>query len=498
MFSTLKLWLPILVVFQNVVRRTGASGDRPALRRLAEEPRDIVRQVRVARPVIPNAVQAQRLTQSATIILDGMVQAFLARPTFRDDELRCTEEQIETLAKGVMKASARTVLELSAALEPKGAKRLAYAASLDIATCKAPCPLPAISEGLVSIIQLQGALADRCMQGRSLDTFNLAENHLRNLSYVGGAIIANGADIIAELKDALRAFRSGNLHTFGEDIGRAWRKVLLSNVHHLPRSREASQSTSRGLVEGFFINNLQLSHVHAQGALDLHKCINGQNERFFAEVWDVAWLFFEKVTALRPSKTADQQWKAVLGVVLADLPSAMRYCGLDKAQEVSFTHSIKALEKLDFRVDVHKRTVQTPEVSVDLAQAIDNWSHHRWHDFGVDLGKVLQELVLLVFPPVYSRDYAVREATRLEAIRLGASHLILDHVREAARAFQTPLIALLTAGLLVSVAVTSRVMRGITRLRASHCERLPTSDIEGGDDDGADDYDGSISEPANE
>lgn len=417
------------------------------------------------------ATDKHKLTAAATTILNGMIKAFLARPELPEDELRCTQRHIGSFARDLLKASEQTVMELSAMLEPLGIKDQN---SKDNITKPKEKPLPAISNGLATIIHLQGKLADACKEGRSLDAFNLAEHHLRNLSYVGGHLVANGADIIPELKDALKAFADGKFRTFGEDIGRAWRKVLLSKISDLPENKKALQLTSQGLVEGFLSSDVHIVGKHNGGhevIVDLHRCINGQNERFFQEVWDAAWLFFEKVASISPE--SDQRWKAVLAVVLADLPDAVRYCGFDKAQEARLVQVMKTLQKLRFRVDAKHRTVHTSEVSVDLAQAVDHWTHKKWSDFGKDLGKLLQELVVLVFVPSYSQEYSVESIARQPA-PVGMTQLLFICLAGA--------VALISATFLLRV-----VARGTMASRSQdiRCEPLATSDIEDGDAENA-------------
>jgi hypothetical protein len=238
--------------------------------------------------------------------------------------------------------------------------------------------------------------------------FDLAAHHLRNLSYVGGHLVVNGADIIPELKDAVAAFRADRLHTFGEDLGLAWRKVLLSRIGRLtkPRDQAAVRKTSLGLVKGFFGNNVRLEWISSHKGrpnefeIDLDQCTNGANEKFFEEVWDAAWLFFEKI-ATSEGIASNREWQSLLMVILADLPTAMRYCGITKKQEAFVIKSLKALERLRFNVDPANRKVHTREISVDLSQAVEHWTAQRWEAFGSDLGQMLQELVLLAFPQAY-------------------------------------------------------------------------------------------------
>jgi hypothetical protein len=228
------------------------------------------------------------------------------------------------------------------------------------------------------------------------------------LSYVGGHLVVNGADIIPELKDAVAAFRADKLHKFGEDLGLAWRKVLLSKIGRLtkPRDQAAVRETSLGLVKGFFGNNIRLEWISSHKGrpnefkIDLHQCTNGANEKFFEEVWDATWLFFEKI-ATSKGMASNREWQSLLMVILADLPTAMRYCGITKEQEAFVIKSLKRLERLRFDVDPAHRKVHTREISVDLSQAVEHWTAQRWEAFGNDLGKMLQELVLLAFPQAY-------------------------------------------------------------------------------------------------
>merc|ERR1712070_916138 len=86
--------------------------------------------------------------------------------------------------------------------------------------------------------------------------------------------------------------------------------------------------------------------------------------------------------------------------------------------------SLKALKNLHFHVDVATAQVHNHDVSVDLSEAAEAWSKHRWHAFGADIGKLLQELVLLVFPRKYSLDAAGFLKRELKLVGGGAAQLL--------------------------------------------------------------------------
>jgi len=270
--------------------------------------------------------------------------------------------------------------------------------------------LSGIREGLVDMIHLQGRFADRCNPGQTLNLFQLADRHLRNLSYVGGHLVASGADIVGELAEAVDAYHRKSFGRFGEAIGRAWHKVLLSDVRQVPApgKTKAIKETSFGLIEGFFDPSFIVELIgegedEQKGSskeeskpmnIDLKKCMQDDNMRFFAEVWEATWLLFTQFSGQLNQTVGDDRWERLLAVAFVDMPDAMMKCGVKKNQAKALVDALKSLEGLDFVMDMTSKQVRTAEASVDLSQAIADFSKKRWHDFGADIGRLLRELVL--------------------------------------------------------------------------------------------------------
>jgi len=63
--------------------------------------------------------------------------------------------------------------------------------------------------------------------------------------------------------------------------------------------------------------------------------------------------------------------------------------------------ALTAVKGFHFRMDVTSARLHNKEVSVDLQQLVKDWSKKRWYKFGEDIGKLLQQLVLLEFPHMY-------------------------------------------------------------------------------------------------
>lgn len=154
-----------------------------------------------------------------------------------------------------------------------------------------------------------------------------------NISYVGGHVVANGADIVLELTNAVAAFQHRNYCRFGHEFGAALRKVLIEkpvNMPGGPPSRVALSRMSLGLVEGFFGRSFTVTITASAQPLrldvDIHKCI-GRNIPFFTSVWSVAWLIFEQLSNGTRS-AQDGMSEAALAEALVLLPGALRQCNI--------------------------------------------------------------------------------------------------------------------------------------------------------------------------
>lgn len=228
--------------------------------------------------------------------------------------------------------------------------------------------------------------------------------------------MASGADIVVELQHAAQAFQLKDMHRFGVYIGRAWKKVLLSKVH-LPNgtfTKEAIRETSSGLIKGFFGTSLVLevrtdssrrwsgSPSHGRISIDMDKCLRNENMHFFVEVWNATWVFFAQTAGSQTaSKGTDRIWQDLLSVAFVEMPGALRRCGLNEEQQDMLQDALTAVKGFHFRMDVTSARLHNKEVSVDLQQLVKDWSKKRWYKFGEDIGKLLQQLVLLEFPHMY-------------------------------------------------------------------------------------------------
>merc|ERR1719145_225406 len=71
------------------------------------------------------------------------------------------------------------------------------------------------------------------------------------MSFVGGHLLANGVDIMAEMSSAVSAYDDKHYYEFGQDMGDAWRKVLLAKDTHAPNLPTPPDNALQEVTESF-------------------------------------------------------------------------------------------------------------------------------------------------------------------------------------------------------------------------------------------------------
>jgi len=163
---------------------------------------------------------------------------------------------------------------------------------------------------------LSTTLVKNCVQGDALEMLKEAAAHLVNITRLEQRLMVSGVDIVSYLADSITAFEGHRYHHFGEDIGGALRKVLLSNSttgKRLPEGvpeEDVIRKTTEGIMSGFFVPGEELeitdkADPNVDIQLDLHRCIAGNQPFFQADLpgcvacygavlgqWTAAWSRF--------------------------------------------------------------------------------------------------------------------------------------------------------------------------------------------------------------
>jgi len=451
---------------------------------------------------------AEDLPKEASDVVSGMVQGFLGGSELPAAEMECLEKKIGLYAKDVVDLSRRCVELLEQVVMPKD-KALHHAAqetNFDVVI--------KLKTEVVQLIELQSTLIEKCTKDHTLDALHKAREHFRDVKFVGGRLVANGADIVSELSDGIISFREKKFLQFGKDIGLMWRKVLLSKAkpHDLEPTPEMLEDMSIGLVKGFFgpstvltissdtpnYPNTQATLPAAQaqqgisgglGAppslpitgptpaatvavgmqgppvfldlkINLHQCVS-ENMNFFQSVWTTAYLFFAQASEENPSKDEVNQMQGSLGVMLMGLPGALQRCKITSQQSEMLVNSVKAL-----KFNVAMPHSAGADVSMDLEKAVRDWTAQHWKLFGEDIGRLIQQMVLEIFPQEYSIDSArnLRKITKLSSTQFRSSAFAPGNLSPAAN-------IMLAAGVvgLLSMVVGVKVWRSSTLSRRAQC-----------------------------
>jgi hypothetical protein len=287
--------------------------------------------------------------------------------------------------------------------------------------------MPQLGANLEELVTLSHTVMQNCLHGDALQALHRAGQRMRSMEQVEGHFLANGADIIQEMSDAVERYEGQDFHGFGNDIGIAARKVLLSNStdstlpEGLPQA-DVMANVSQGLLDGFFGRgmaadvNLRGSDPSGNIHVDLHDCMT-RNKQFFQSAWASTMYLFAREDAQGHSSIARNlgNHRAQVGTALAltmmQVPKALGRCGITPAQEEMMIDSVKALgHGARFRMEtpVSADNLDKDTVALGVAETVKSWSTMRWHTFGQDLGRLMQAMVAEVFPQKYSVDGAGR------------------------------------------------------------------------------------------
>jgi len=379
-------------------------------------------------------VQASRpdshLSKYGTQICTGMAEAFLHKENLSDGEMDCLVSNLGNVAFGAYEYSENVAQLLTKAVDGGHAGGVGPGAQVVLELAKS----------LHGLVHFMDGVMTNCVHGRALQLLVKAGEHLRNLTYVTGRFIANGADIVEEISDAIGAFQSNSYHRFGHDIGTACRKVLLSNssVEVLPEGPPSPQqlvNASAGFVQGFFGEGFELdissdkrvataSTMHTiefieakddqKGGvqpqdgkplnihIDLHTCV-ARNLALFQAVLGKAWFYFAEAT-VQPS---GHRTRGFFAFMLQGVPGALARCGINPEQQLMLMDSLQALHHLRLRLTLPGGGAATAQAAAeDLRRAAESWSQMSWFAFGEDLGRMLQGLAVQAFPHKYVRTNA--------------------------------------------------------------------------------------------
>jgi hypothetical protein len=426
-------------------------------------------------------------SDDASRIVGGMAESFLGgeHGVLTPSELQCLGEGAGKLAGGVMDTAGRTAQTMHILTSQKSGDALAASMAAAQAGMNVnpnnqnPVdPLIAgieISQRLSSMMEFEEKISSKCLKEDAKAELKSASQHLGNLSFMGGRLVANGVDIMTDLGKAAGAYDNQNYRLFGDMMGLAARKVLLSQkgegiqeITGIKPTAEDVADVTNGLVRSLFKEGMTLQvssdalttmaplppqymamYTPAPGTnvtaeppptlvpwtllpaaevnVDLHQCVAG-NKELFKDAWTPVWNICSKMAKGQAVSMGTADMSAVekatgegaegfgaLAMSMLDAQIALRRCGFTAEQEAILYDAFQAGGKsihTKFESGDHQEFTKG-DMSEITADAIDAWKGKNFQKFGQLVGQALRDITIETFPEKYYVDSDGRLRQRL-------------------------------------------------------------------------------------
>jgi hypothetical protein len=291
--------------------------------------------------------------------------------------------------------------------------------------------LSAVGE-IMSIVSEVQLLGGGCVESDTMTVLNVSLKHLKNMTYVQSRFVANGIDILKVVADAAPQIHAGNYHGVGYDIGTIFRKLILSSNNmpiHLVLTNgmtreEVGPTILNGIIQGFFVTGSNLT-VRLMGRsdvdifMDLHRCIAKEAGHFTDALNALSLFIAEIATSIERWKLQSEgiqlqgprnqmAWLGKLSGLMANVPILMNRCGMTPEQINAMGRAIDHFDKMHLTLGipgpVGDRVSAGVDASKTLEEATKYWEAGKYLVFGELMGSMLRDLLLTVYPQLYSVD----------------------------------------------------------------------------------------------
>merc|ERR1712048_1023060 len=139
-----------------------------------------------------------------------------------------------------------------------------------------------------------------------------------------------------------------------------------------------------------------------------------------------------------------------------DVQLALQRCDIDPAKEAMLIDTFESGGKFKTKLSMPDGKAQTGSVPSLLTTALEDFKERNWHAFGSQLGKAMQEMVVVSFPQEYEIDDTGKlHKIVIEAAELGQSNTAWTKGDAIATLFG--LVSVVFSGLVLLVAIRSRM-----------------------------------------
>lgn len=304
-------------------------------------------------------------------------------------------------------------------------------------------------------------VSDKCLQGDARQTFALATQRAQDPGWLEKAAISQGPAELGAMADTITAYKKGNATGFGNRIGAAMRKVLLTNPDDIVTEKLPDEKTlpnvTGGFMKGFFGPGMSATITTPEEPngihIDLQKCV-GNNVGLFQGVWASILKFYQN-QGLPSTQAAQQQQASLMAYFAMQMPKVMKLCNLGPEDIQALKDAAMGMGKgVNFQLKVPQSDYSKTQAMSDMAQTVGGYANLVQHpssslEFGQNLGQVFQKALEGSMSQKYFVDSHGNLRLRLRQLSSG---------RAGAQSMMIPalLVVVVLLLLLVLLAVKSR------------------------------------------
>jgi len=109
-------------------------------------------------------------------------------------------------------------------------------------------------------------------------------------------------------------------------------------------------------------------------------------------------------------------------VAMLQLPTALSRCDLEIENEQMIGEALKTMGSLKFQFHMPHDRVSMKRIGDRMANGVQSWTNWHFHEYGHEIGFMLRELMLMIYPQKYTVDQSGRLRRQLESSSMSRIH----------------------------------------------------------------------------
>jgi hypothetical protein len=208
-------------------------------------------------------------------------------------------------------------------------------------------------------------------------------------------------------------------------------------------------------MDGFFVGGSSMEITDSARPdvdipLNLHRCV-AENQPFFKGIFLAIWGAIAQFSANgedhglgSSAAKGSPRWTGELMIAMMQLPAALQRCDIDVEHQGMLMEAIQTIGHLNVHMSFPRGRATLDEISARMANAVEQWTDWHFTSFGREVGVMLREFVLMVYPLKYSVDKG------------GLLRRDLASIKEDDKSIAPGFVALIAAAMIVGSAIAGR------------------------------------------